>query len=159
MAEYIKQLYSGRTFITAFADPLKREVAAACGVTVQHINENKRDYRLLLQAWGTEYRRNHFGDDYWINQLYQEIIRLSLTHKDAIIVVPDVRFLNEYKSILKCNGVMVRVERLECDVDDQHASETGLDNQRFDIVIHNNCTKEAFQLAVNSFMQNTLKIV
>ncbi len=49
--------------------------------------------RRLLQLWGTAYRRNSFGQDYWVRSLQEKIRLLPETAK---ITISDCRFENEF---------------------------------------------------------------
>jgi len=62
--------------------------------------------RWVLQNWGTEVCRLGFHDDIWIASLENK-----LRQTDEDIVISDVRFPNEIKSIEKQGGIMVRVKR------------------------------------------------
>lgn len=62
--------------------------------------------RWVLQYWGTEVARKSFHDDIWIASLENKL-RQS---KDNI-VISDVRFPNEIKSIKKLNGKIIWVKR------------------------------------------------
>jgi hypothetical protein len=62
--------------------------------------------RWVLQNWGTEVCRIGFHDDIWIASLEN---KLRQTTDD--IVISDVRFPNEIRSIKNQNGIMVRVKR------------------------------------------------
>ena len=119
----------------AFADALKEELAAAMGVTTAYIEEHKSDLRLLLQAWGTEWRRNLCSPTYWIDQTRAKI---EAAPEGAVVVVTDVRFPNEGDLIREMGGTVTRVYR--CDVnaaEDEHASETAMDDYHCDAVIWN----------------------
>lgn len=122
----------------SFSNPLKCEVARACGVTVEYIEEHKDNFRLILQGWGTDYRRKLFGEDYWIKKMDQAIEQFS---GRSLVIIPDVRFMNEYDWVKLHDGIMVRVERPGLPTGDGHVSETELDNiPNWDIVIRNDGT-------------------
>ena len=122
----------------SFANPLKCEVARACGVTVEYIEEHKANFRLMLQGWGTDYRRKLFGEDYWLKKMDQAVEQFS---GRPLVIIPDVRFMNEYDWVKKNDGIMVRVNRPELQVVDGHVSETELDDiPNWDIVICNDGT-------------------
>lgn len=113
----------------AFADALKREVAAACGVTVEYINEHKDNFRLILQGWGTDFRRGLFGNDYWIRQAESALLNnRKVEAKPVLWIATDVRFPNEAEMILRNGGKLIRVERPGVTSNDQHASETAMDD-------------------------------
>ncbi len=124
----------------AFADALKAELAAACGVTVQFIEENKDAFRTGLQWFGTEFRRELFGDDYWLVKASSALEEIH----SPVVVVPDVRFTNEAEWVKSYGGVMVRINRTAglLPVEDTHASETDLDDYDFDYVLENDLTEK-----------------
>jgi hypothetical protein len=126
----------------AFADALKEEVAKVCGVTVDYIELNKDIFRPILQWWGTEWRRNMFGDNYWIDRLFDKV---DVAPAD-VIVITDVRFKNEYDAIQSWQGtkMMLRIERAFTG-GDMHSSETQLDGTPFDYRLTNATTLEEFE--------------
>ena len=132
-------------FKTAFADALKREVADACCVSVETIEENKAVFRPVLQWWGSNFRRDFQGQTtYWIDQVV-----FKLATSDAhLAVISDVRFKNEFNFVKDRHGIMLRIESNRCNMDDQHPSETELDDATFDYVLRNDGTLEEFRKAV-----------
>lgn len=62
--------------------------------------------RWILQHWGTEVCRGAFHDMIWIASLENKM-RKSLDN----IVISDVRFPNEIKSIRNAGGIVVRIQR------------------------------------------------
>lgn len=129
----------------AFADALKIEVANACQISVLDIEANKPLFRTLLQAYGTEFRREYGKNkNYWIDQLAKAVACYSGT-KIEYIVVPDVRFVNELEFVQK-NGIAIRIEsKTRCNMDDNHPSEVELDGSQFDYTITNDGTLEEFR--------------
>ena len=122
-----------------FATELKKEVARALGVTVEYIEQNKSNFRLILQGWGTDYRRKLCGEDYWVRIMEKAIQHMS---RCDIILIPDVRFQNEYDFVKRACGMLIRVNRTGL-VSDTHKSETELDNNTFDFTITNDDTLES----------------
>lgn len=92
----------------------------------------------LLQWWGTEYRRNNFGENYWVDKLFA-----SIPANTDIALISDVRFLNEADGIKQRGGYTVNVQRLRedgsqyfsTDRPSDHPSETMLDNYNWDYYI------------------------
>lgn len=92
----------------------------------------------LLQFWGTEYRRQFFGQDYWIKKLFKTIP--SNLH---IALISDMRFLDEAAAIKERGGYTVNVQRLNADGTQyyapdrpkDHRSETELDGYNYDYFI------------------------
>jgi hypothetical protein len=91
---------------------------------------------LLLQWWGTEYRRKQ-DPHYWVKKLLNSVLKDS---KLDIVLITDVRFLNEAAGIRHAGGYMVRIQRLDesgtqylsPDRDPLHRSEIELDNYIWD---------------------------
>ena len=126
----------------AFADALKKEVAAALGITVQELERDKDFYRPILQWWGTDYRRKKFGEDYWTIQFAKAFLKSEAD----MVIAPDVRFPNEAGLIRQSGGILIRVERegLPTDV---HESETALDRYKFDYTFNNTTVDSCNQFA------------
>ena len=149
VCQYIKQLYgNNRVGRIAFADALKDEVARACNVTTEYIDQNKDHFRLILQGWGTDFRRMLGGEDYWINRL---LLQLRDTAYN-IVVIPDVRFINEAEFIRKIGGYVIRVNRMDGHTTDTHASETQLDRYHFDYTIQNDGTLQDLLQSTKSML-------
>jgi hypothetical protein len=62
--------------------------------------------RWILQYWGTEVCRHGFHDDIWIRSLEHKLMNTS----DSV-VISDVRFPNEIKSIKNVGGLVIRTHR------------------------------------------------
>lgn len=114
--------------VMAIAETLKREVAEAIQEPFDYVEQNKEALRPLLQSWGTEYRRDLYGKNYWLNKL---AIRLKGAASGSIIIVPDCRFQNEFEFIHGLGGKVFRVIRAqhirESEAVDQHVSEQEMD--------------------------------
>jgi len=118
-----------------FADALRLEVAKATGFSIRYIEEHKENFRLILQGWGTDFRRKIYGHDYWLKEMDKAIGELE-NYGGKNIIIADVRFENEYDYVKSRNGIMIRIER-SVDYSDTHVSETNLDNKEFDHKILN----------------------
>lgn len=130
-----------------FADALYREIAKGILVasgkylgevaivdTIKYMKENKSHFRMILQGWGTDFRRELHGEDYWVNKVLSEITKMS---DKSFVVVPDVRFKNEMKSLVNADCEVWNITR-PTDSKDTHISETSLDGvTAFDAVINN----------------------
>jgi hypothetical protein len=86
--------------------------------------------RVLLQWWGTEYRRSQ-DPQYWTSKGRALIQEARRTGADAIIF-RDMRFWNEFDLITEEGGITGKIERLffESGVP-EHISETELDSAPF----------------------------
>lgn len=129
---------------------LKSEFYSLKNEALQPKLKQFKHYRLIMQTYGTEIRRN-LDDKYWINKVLNKIHLISDDNigKNVDIIVPDGRFKNEIKlgedlDSSKYNVFTVRLEapnnvikdRIKNDPNDQeeisketfsHSSETELD--------------------------------
>lgn len=81
-----------------------------------------RSPREILQLWGTEYRRQCFGDDYWRRKVAETVN----ANPDQSFCISDVRFKNEASLVEGLGGEMWRVRRANgetVDARDLHPSE------------------------------------
>jgi len=167
---------SAEVHIMHFADPLKSEVAQFLAAlpappdslfgrhhvpdddwmtteenffyAMNGTPEEKAPFRLLLQWWGTEYRRGNFGDTYWTDQLRKGIeskIAQRPHYCDrTIIIVPDMRFPNEANFIYELGGYALRVVREGAGgSEDAHPSERALDD--YELPVYVNKTREDWE--------------
>lgn len=147
----------------AFADALKAECAEMLAtfkgdresiLNAMHNDRTKESYRLLLQWWGTEFRRRMCGQDYWVSALDAWVDRQDFP-KNMVILVPDIRFPNECEFIQKQpGGVLINVVRPSGGENlDLHASEVSLAGRwtEWDKVIINDGTKDDLNQKVVAF--------
>jgi hypothetical protein len=116
----------------------------------------KQTPRLILQLLGTEGGRETIHPNIWVNALMtdydcpcdmerkkgQSYSCMQCTGKPNWIIT-DMRFPNELNAVKSRNGITIRVNRPETDhLAGDHASETALDNSKFDYIITNDGTIE-----------------
>jgi hypothetical protein len=82
-------------------------------------------YRRLLQEIGTELFRTFVHPDTWVNAT------MAKTKELDFCFISDVRFPNEVEAVENVGGVVIRVECIDKESVDEHASETALDNWDF----------------------------
>lgn len=159
--EAFKEKYAIRKY--GYADALKREVTTAagqCGGFPQLLDWLRAEknlpswveldpspdmtdplcptgkHRLLLQWWGTEYRRA--GDEhYWVKALEKQI----KNDDPQFALITDMRFPNEFYWVKshQVDGWTVKVNRFgysNPSIKNDHPSETALDGFVFDIDIN-----------------------
>lgn len=105
--------------------------------------------RELLQRIGTEAMRDQIHPQVWVNALFNDYKQhsMALTSIPPINVseskwlITDVRFPNEAQAIKDRGGIVIRVSRGH-PKENEHTSETALDNYLFDVTIDNNGTLE-----------------
>lgn len=153
IAKMMQSILGHSTYIitTSFAAALKEEVCEGCGISNEFLTEHKDNFRLILQGWGTNFRRQLCGEDYWVKKVESEI--LGLIHTDYVIIT-DVRFQNEADMIRKMNGKLVRVIREETDdYTDLHPSEEQMDMIIPHYTIDNDSDIEALKIRTNILLQ------
>lgn len=101
------------------------------------------EMRRLLQVMGTEVGRQMIADDVWVRELDKHSGR---------IVVPDMRFPNEYDKIIERGGKVWRIDRPDVRPVNPHVSETAIDDKRFDYHIDNSNTIKALEQEVDHLM-------
>lgn len=102
--------------------------------------------RLLLQWWGTNFRRS-VNENYWVDKVTKQIAE----DKPEIALLTDVRFPNEM-SFVQEYGEMIRVDRPDLPplegAAGVHASELALStvpNAEWDFILENNTDLEDFR--------------
>ena len=139
-ANLIKERLEGqgnKVLIAHYADLLKY----ICRTFFDWDGQKNEEGRTILQYVGTDVVRKQ-NPDYWVNSLVN-VLRLFPEEWDYVII-PDTRFPNENDKVKEeFNVITVRVERPNFDnglTDEQqnHESETALDNYNFDYKITNN---------------------
>ena len=139
LAEIVKPLCLQRI---GFADEVYNDLAAMLSIPVWYIKEHKSNFRLMLQGYATDFKRKMQGDDYWINRWEEKFIN----SEGDVIVVPDVRFINEAAYIQKMGGVIWRIHRpAVLSQIDLHVSENELDEFQFPTVDNSGSPHHMFQ--------------
>lgn len=104
-----------------------------------------RRMRMLLQWWGTEYRRAQ-DPDYWLKRVGERLAA------GGDFVVTDVRFPNEVELIRRHGGEVWMVQRDGC-AGDSHVSERGIAEILCDRFVANNDTLPELQARVRRLMK------
>lgn len=104
-------------------------------MTVNEVLEKKpcEEIRLLLQNWGTDFRRKE-NKNYWTLKWLEKVNKYMDDTGKTNIVVDDCRFLNEAKVINDFSGKIIRMIRPGFN-GDGHLSETEQDNIQPDYTI------------------------
>lgn len=140
-------------YFTSFADSLKESAAAAFGIPSSHFySEDTKEMtnpywgvspRQIAQFLGTEMFRDtiskllpDIGNDFWIrrtllrlNNDYVPDTEGEFEYGDTV-VIPDVRFQNEYDFIIENGGIIIHLTRPGADGNigiPNHPSESSLD--------------------------------
>lgn len=100
--------------------------------------------RLLLQLIGTECGRDIIHPNIWVNSVFSDYFNdFKDESKNDHWIITDTRFPNEANAIKQRGGIIIRVNSGRCNNNDNHPSETSLDNYKnFDYVISNDGTIE-----------------
>lgn len=140
----------------AFADALKQEISLAVGKPVSYIDEHKDNFRLILQGWGTDYRRRLFGERYWLDKW--EAAYEFVQNGEILVIVPDVRFENEAILVREKGGIIVQIVPKNNKVElDSHSSEQGIQQEHVTFQIVNDFyTSSNTVVQVNSLISKIL---
>ena len=107
--------------------------------------------REFLQNLGTNAMRNGLHDNVWVNALMADYKLIEYGDDEQghypNWVITDVRFPNEAKAIKDKEGIILRVDKPGIGPINDHPSETGLDDWKFDYRIVNN--SDLFDLKEN----------
>lgn len=146
--------------VVSFREPLLEEVkmiftsllnmhAVKYKMTVDEVLEKKPGIiRQLLQWWGTDVRRAQ-DPDYWTDQW-----KAKVDETEGLILVDDLRFLNEANAITQRQGIIIRVVGEHADNTDTHASEKEMDMILEDYTIHNELgNKEVMQADLTQVLE------
>lgn len=141
-AEILRQLYPDREIAQfAFADKMREALYRlnphVNGDGLQYlvdtwgwdvVKEHYPEVRALLQRFGTEVGRKLFGEDFWVDQIWPDV--LDALSRGAVAIITDARFNNElFRIAFGGHGMVWRIERLDLEPEDmslpkfQHASE------------------------------------
>lgn len=93
----------------SFADQIKINVMTKDRISFDDVYVSKTTKtRKLLQTEGTEYGRDIFGDDIWINY-FDNWLSVYKSRGIDVFICTDVRFKNEIEYIQKCGGIILKV--------------------------------------------------
>jgi hypothetical protein len=163
VARLLRQMQPERIWqIRSFGDSIKSVCAALTGedVSPYYSQEGKaqlvpafqRTRGEMLQQVGQALRA-------WEPLVWVDAFFARLPH-DACVLVPDVRFPNEADPIRARGGLMLRIEgdplgqRGDGTRDDDHPSETGMDNYaHFAATIHNTGSPEDLERQVRELLK------
>jgi hypothetical protein len=160
VAYYYSKYSKDRCTILHFADSLKdccQGLLIPFGTYDMSLQETKKliipwmgkDYtvRNLLQDVGNAFR-DSITPDFWVNIMIGKIAAINKNGSIDTILIPDVRYPNEFRMIKDLGGEVWRVERPNIEIMN-HVSEIALDDYTFDKVIENKGTI--------TDLQNTIK--
>lgn len=107
---------------------------------VPHEKLNGRTPRHMMQTLGTEWGQVCMGKEFWINIAVDKARHHTSHGRD--VVIDDMRFPHEFVDLKHSAGaLMVRVVRDDAAREHNgHPSEGLLDDETFDVVVHNNGT-------------------
>lgn len=128
-------------------------------LTEFHNDKHKHLWRVLLQWWGTEFRRRLSGESYWTDKV--KAFNASLPEK-TIHGMFDVRFPNEF-NLLRNEieaGFLIKIRNSRVPQDgDGHPSETALDHlgmEQWNCVCENEGTLEDLEEHASMILTNAL---
>jgi hypothetical protein len=174
VADHIVSEFSAHKM--SFATPLKSIIANTFGISLDELETYKNNtdeygielkvypdnqpqevikytnFREILQLFGTEGMKPEFGNDVWSDLLYSKVLKSN----NDLVVVPDYRFMCEYRPQSGIDIVRILVKDARELPTEGHASDIELyqNNVEFDYVIHNVGTLNELYDNVNSVIQH-----
>jgi len=139
----------------SFADFLKTMILNAGICTAEELWEKKTEFsRLMLQKIGTEIIRKQISENFWVQKMSEKIAEtfMDSPSENILVVIDDVRFLNEAKLITGCRlftgvsgyclygGTLIRIIRPSLDqnnLENKHLSEIEQDEILVDYELSN----------------------
>ncbi|NIT54894.1 MAG: hypothetical protein GWN00_01200 [Aliifodinibius sp.] len=125
-----------------FAEDLKTSVSSLFDIPMESLEDPKaklkvdprygKSPREIMQLFGTECIRRHFGAMFWVEKLHSRV-----TSREANTVIDDVRFMEEAAYIRKF-GVLIHVVRHDVSTKDTHESERGITPMEGEVILQNN---------------------
>jgi len=121
--------------------------------------------REFLQKLGTDAIRDGLHTNAWVNALMsdykKDLSECGTSKKGTVVkcskypnwVITDTRFPNEAEAIKKAGGIVIRVDRPGVKPINDHPSETGLDDWKFDYKIANVSDIKALSLSVQMILE------
>ncbi len=150
--KYIEEELKEKYIILSFADMLKINLMVHHKIDLNELYGKKTPkIRELLQLEGTEKGRNIYGDDIWIRYV-KAWGEMFMMRGIKYIIIPDIRFKNEYDFIKTNGGIVFRmhapnrnekrlreesIDNINYEKIKNHQSEIELDDFKFDIIIEN----------------------
>ena len=150
--------------IQKFGAPVKDVLCILLGCTRQDLEDRDFKNKQLGQEWwigdykptvrdfmqrvGTEAGRNSIHPNTWINSLMKDYDK-----NKSKWIITDVRFENELRAIEEKNGIVIRIDNPNQNIDN-HSSETSLDSYNFKYRIENNSTKKELYEKLFLFVKN-----
>jgi phosphomevalonate kinase len=155
IAPYFQDKYN--ILIIGFGDQVKNELYARDIALTYDLLYDLKTYesRKKLQEYATEYGRDKYNQDMWIRGLDMQIETFAKrSPKEVMVLICDVRFVNEADYIKKKKGLLFKINspnrtnsrywkeadnnQIKYDNICNHKSEIDLDNYKlFDLLINN----------------------
>jgi hypothetical protein len=171
LAEELNKLAYPPYVLMAFATELKRRCQDAFGLSWEQLWGNEKETpdkryplsssdgywcgRTIMQEFGEWYRT--VDNEYWTRILFDVIKEKDYKN----VIITDLRYKSEASYITRHGGLLIRINRDGRDVitNSTHASETGLDDYKFDVEVSNDGTLEDLRRSakdVLDILSNTL---
>ncbi len=152
VAEQLNKMIEGSK-VMSFAEPLKDIIATTMGISRDDLEEYKNDetthFRTILQRFGTDAMKKHFGDDVWADLL------ISKLPTDGVVIISDWRFVSEYNAMLEVDAEITTVRIIAGQAPiDTHMSERDLDEFTYHVKIDNSAKDESVLNEIRNFTLN-----
>jgi len=153
LADYLVKFYNYKKF--SFADCLKKDLSKKLGIKLNNFYDREKKVQVIETPDGRTTtlrmlminegkRGREIDENFWVDRVLENLVKLNKTCKNAKIVIPDFRFPSEYyriKSFFKENFITINILNNNYEyINDE--SETSLMNFAFDYTFVNDGGKK-----------------
>lgn len=148
-----------------FCDELKQDEGRLTITLPTDSLDPIREYGLtgreFLQDYGTEAHRDVFGEEFWVNALFDHVEANGPDFGYDLLIIPDCRFDNEAAAVVARGGEVWEVMRPqhgdELKSGLEHTSEAGVDPNLVSVRINNDSTLESLTTTIHSICEERLE--
>lgn len=112
LSDMLKQFFGQNVKEIAFGDALKEMLILADMVTPNEVFIKKTKLsRWLMQKVGTNIFRDQVDPNYWVKQMQIKLNKIKDENPNTIVIIHDMRFLNEANLVTNNKGILIRITR------------------------------------------------
>lgn len=168
-ADVVVDMVSGEYKVgdLAFGDNVKKAAAELFDIDIKKFYFNKHDmstfwgmtHRAMLQQIATDVARQ-FNKDFWVKRLAKDYAKVIKIRNPDVVLITDVRFINEAEWIRKKGGIIIEITRQVDSAlsycEQEHVSEAGIPQELINKTVTNNGSRKELrnrlEVCLNKFL-------